>query len=216
MKDIDVIINDFKTYIGGDGNIERVMRVHLSLLLKWQKIVNLIGVTSEREIAEFLYLDSFIALKNVAEFLLTRRIDIEEVSDIGSGAGFPSLFWFYFLPDVRVVLFESKRKKANFLREFIREAELKNYEIREEMVMPKRLQTDMIISKAAMPISNWTRFGISNVKKRGIVVSLLSAGSLSVYNKSLEKTPQVFESYVKEYRLPYSNTKREIAIIIKK
>ncbi len=216
MKNIDAVIKNFERYANDDERLKDVIKIHLGLLLKWQKIVNLIGLTSEVEISEFLYLDSYLALKSVSEFLYEKKIDVNEISDIGSGAGFPSIFWFYFLSEVRVVLFESKRKKANFLMEFIREAGLKNYEVKEEMVKREMLRTDLIISKAAININDWTRFGISNVKKNGVVVSLLSKPSSEIYNKVLEKTPRVLESHIREYKLPNTDTIRQVGIIIKK
>jgi len=216
MKNTEVILKCFGDYASDSKALGELIRIHFGLLVKWQRIANLIGLTREEEIAEFLYIDSFLALESVSEFLQKKNLSVSEISDIGSGAGFPSIFWSFFLPDVRVILYEPKRKKANFLKDFIRISNLKNYEIRELMVGKESILTDLIISKAAININDWSRFGISNVRHQGVVVSLLTDETMKIYSKTIEKTPRVSESVILKYTLPLSKKERFIGVLIKK
>ncbi len=216
MIDIGKIIEYFSRHSDNIEKINRVVKLHSNMLLRWQRIANLIGLSDARDIAEFLYLDSFKAIKLVSEYLKMEGVKIEEISDIGSGAGFPSIFWFYFIPDARVILYEPKRKKANFLKDFIRIADLKNYSVIEEMVDKESLQTELIVSKAAININDWVRFGISNVRRGGVVVSLLTEESMRIYDRSVEKVGRVLKRDYVEYLLPYSQKRRIVGIIFKK
>jgi 16S rRNA (guanine(527)-N(7))-methyltransferase RsmG len=216
MKDIDKIVSFFSMYSGNNDNLNHIVRLHCQMLLKWQKIANLIGLSDERDIAEFLYLDSYFVIKLVSEYLNNQNIKIGEISDIGSGAGFPSIFWAHFMPFSKVILFEPKRKKANFLRDFIRIAEFKNYEVKEIMVKPESLQTELIISKAAININDWVRFGLSNLKRGGIVISLLTEDTKKIYIKSIENRGRIKQRDLLEYTLPFSYKIRSIGIVIKK
>lgn len=216
MKDIDKIVSFFSMYSGNNDKLNDVVRLHCQMLLKWQKIANLIGLSEERDIAEFLYVDSYFVIKLVSEYLNLQNIKINEISDIGSGAGFPSLFWSYFMPQTKVTLYEPKRKKANFLKDFIRIAELKNYEVKEIMVRPESLQTELIISKAAININDWVRFGLSNLKRGGVLISLLTEETKKIYNKSMENKGRIMSKELIEYTLPFSLKSRSIGIVIKK
>jgi len=216
MKNTEVILKCFGDYASDSKALGELIRIHFGLLIKWQRIANLIGLTREEEIAEFLYIDSFLALESVSKFLQRKNLSVYEISDIGSGAGFPSIFWFFFLPDVRVILYEPKRKKANFLKDFIRISNLKNYQVRELMVGRESILTDLIISKAAININDWSRFGISNVRHQGVVVSLLTDETMKIYSQAIEKTPRVSESVILKYTLPLSKKERFIGVLIKK
>ncbi len=216
MKNAEKVIDYFSRYESDINGLYDFIRVHLELLLKWQKIGNLVGLSSELDIAEFLYLDSFIALRNIKNFLDRENINITDISDIGSGAGFPSIFWRYFLPDAIVVFYEAKRKKANFLREFIRMVGLKNYKVIEEMVQKGRLSSQLIISKAAININDLPRFGMSNLRHGGVLVSMLTDESKDIYLRSLSRVGKIGKSELIEYILPYSQKRRFIGIAIKK
>src|SRR5512140_185186 len=54
------------------------------------------------------------------------------VADIGSGAGFPGVPLAIVCPEAHFVLVESRRKKANFLREVARQVRLTNVEVAEQ------------------------------------------------------------------------------------
>ncbi len=216
MKDIEKLVNLFSAHTNNSEVLNNIVRVHSGLLLKWQKIVNLIGLSDERDIADFLYLDSFFALKTVTDFLKSEGIVIKEISDIGSGAGFPSLFWTYFISDAEVVFYEPKRKKANFLRDFIRLSAFGNYSVKEEMVGKDTLRTQLIVSKAAINIHDWPGFGISNLGKGGILLSLLTQDSLGIYKESLKRTGKVGRSFLFDYILPYSDRKRFVGVVVRK
>lgn len=58
--------------------------------------------------------------------------DVGPVVDVGSGQGFPGIILGCMRPDLELVLIESRRRRANFLRDAIRQIPLPRAEVLEE------------------------------------------------------------------------------------
>jgi len=121
------------------------------LLLQWQKTTNLIGAATiphlwTRHIADSLQL---LALAPSARVWL----------DLGSGGGFPGLVIACALAGERgatVHLIESNAKKAAFLREAVRELDLRavvHGERIEHFSLPMGAHVDVITARAVAPLS---------------------------------------------------------------
>jgi len=121
------------------------------LLLQWQKTTNLIGAATiphlwTRHIADSLQL---LALAPSARVWL----------DLGSGGGFPGLVIACALSGERgatVHLIESNAKKAAFLREAVRELDLRavvHGERIEHFSLPMGAHVDVITARAVAPLS---------------------------------------------------------------
>ncbi len=113
---------------------------HYTLLVRWNKVLNLTTVTGLEESAVRHYCESL--------FLAT-HLPAQPVSvlDIGSGAGFPGIPTAILRPDCAVALAESHQRKAVFLREATRH--LPN--VRVEPRRAEQLNTaeyDWIVSRA--------------------------------------------------------------------
>jgi len=101
-----------------DSLLEK-LSLHYQLLLKWNQKVNLIAIGAPAEVAQFHYLESLFGAKAIAPGIRT-------LIDVGSGAGFPGLPLALARADLWVTLIESKRKKAVFLMEAVRQLGLSN------------------------------------------------------------------------------------------
>lgn len=86
---------------------------YAQLLLKWQKVINLVGPSTLEELPERHFLDSVQLIKYIPD----RQI---KLADMGSGAGFPGLV-LAMLGVAEVHLIEVDVRKATFLREVSRE-----------------------------------------------------------------------------------------------
>jgi 16S rRNA (guanine527-N7)-methyltransferase len=85
---------------------------YLSLLQKWNRIINLTGLQTQREIIVKHFLDSLTLLP-----LLPNTFSL---MDLGSGGGFPGLPIRIMAPDQKITLVEASAKKVSFLRDVIR------------------------------------------------------------------------------------------------
>jgi 16S rRNA (guanine527-N7)-methyltransferase len=87
-----------------------------TLLMKWQKAINLVGPTTLDAVAERHFFDSAQLFRYIPD------VDVRLV-DMGSGAGFPGLV-LSMLGVREVHLIESDVRKATFLREVSRETKV--------------------------------------------------------------------------------------------
>lgn len=79
-------------------------------LLRWNQHMNLTAITDDDEIVHKHFLDSLSVLKCIS----LRSGD--SVIDIGTGAGFPGIVLKIYMPDIRLTLIESSKKKVSFLK----------------------------------------------------------------------------------------------------
>jgi 16S rRNA (guanine527-N7)-methyltransferase len=95
--------------------------IHAAELVHWNHRVNLTAIIDPFEIAEKHFTDSLAALPWL-------KTDTRMV-DIGSGAGFPGIPIKVAAPSIEVVLLESSRKKAAFMKHVIRRLNLGGIEV---------------------------------------------------------------------------------------
>jgi len=100
------------------------LATYLDLLMRWNQRINLTAVRSPEEVVTRHFGESIFA----AEKLLPRDEEVE-VSDVGSGAGFPGLPLKIARPKARVTLVEAHGKKATFLKEVARATKLNGIEV---------------------------------------------------------------------------------------
>ncbi len=122
--------------------IKKKFEEFTSILLDWNRIHNLTGAKSRREIyyniEDSYYPYSFIR-------------DPKSILDVGSGAGFPAIILAIIYPRVRVVLCEPRNKRASFLKFVAMELELDNIEVVKKRVEDyKSSPFNLITSRAVM------------------------------------------------------------------
>ena len=84
-------------------------------LLRWNEHINLTAITDDDEIVHKHFLDSL----SVLEHIPLRSND--SVVDIGTGAGFPGIVLKIYMPELRLTLVESSKKKVSFLKYLVTE-----------------------------------------------------------------------------------------------
>ena len=89
-------------------------------LLQWNQHMNLTAITDDDEIIHKHFLDSLSVLEYIS---LGSR---DSVIDIGTGAGFPGIVLKIYMPDIRLTLIESSKKKGSFLKFIV--AQLNRYQ----------------------------------------------------------------------------------------
>lgn len=114
-------------------------------LFKWNKIHNLTGAKDEKTIDAFIY---------DAVFPISFLPKIQNLLDIGTGAGFPGMILALALPQTKVTLVEPLAKRASFLQFIKADLGLSNVTIVKQRVedMPKEI-FELITSRAVTDTS---------------------------------------------------------------
>lgn len=124
---------------------EKLATYH-TLLLKWQKAINLVSPSTLEHAWERHFADS----AQLAAFISPGAATL---ADIGSGAGFPGLVLAAMRPDLEVHLVESDGRKCEFLKTVSRETNLRAtvHNMRIEAATP-HIAPDIMTARALAPL----------------------------------------------------------------
>src|SRR3990172_5559882 len=127
-------VTEYKTLLGSvvsglglrlsERQVEQ-LATHFSLLVHWNRKINLTSVRRPEDIAVRHFEESLF---------LTKIMTLESglLVDVGSGAGFPGVPVKIACPAMTAVLLEPSTKKTAFLKEVIRHCKLEGIEVRSE------------------------------------------------------------------------------------
>ena len=131
---------------------------YYELLVEWNKVMNLTGITEYDEVNEKHFVDSLAIIKAV------KMEEIHSVIDIGTGAGFPGIPLKIAFPHLKVVLLDSLQKRIHFLDTVIEELGLEEVETlhgrAEDYAKRKeyREQFDLCVSRAVANLATLSEY----------------------------------------------------------
>lgn len=143
---------------------------YYELLVEWNKVMNLTGITEYEEVNEKHFIDSLSLVKVLS------ITDISSVIDIGTGAGFPGIPLKIVFPHLKVTLLDSLNKRINFLNKVIEELELKDIHTihgrAEDFARQEeyREQYDLCVSRAVANLSTLSEYCLPYVKQGGAFI----------------------------------------------
>ena len=149
-------------------------KIYLEVLHSYYGKVHLLSHRDYERISRRHFLPSLVALPEAEGH--------SRVCDVGSGAGFPSLPLKILLRDLELVIFESQRKKADFLKHLVGELLLERVEVvnaRAEEYSGR--QFDLALLKAVGPIR----------KLIATLDLLLASGAVAIFFKTLKVQEEI-------------------------
>lgn len=139
------------------------------------------------------------------------------ICDVGAGAGFPSIPLSICLPEIQFTLFESKMKKAEFLRRVVSCLPLENVEVRHERAeQHQERKFEGVLLKAAGKIRDLVKTidGLMDPGGMAIFYKTQGVGSeIEQARKILDK--REFSVQVKQVRTPIEQKQMALVIIRK-
>ena len=147
---------------------------YYELLIEWNSFMNLTAITEYSEVLKKHFFDSLSIVK---------KIDLTEINnmiDIGTGAGFPGIPLKIAFPHLRVVLLDSLGKRVKFLNYVIEEVKMEEIEAihgrAEDFAknVKYREQFDLSVSRAVANLASLSEYYIPYTKIGGSFVSYKS------------------------------------------
>lgn len=191
---------------------------YYELLVEWNKVMNLTGITEFDEVMQKHFVDSAAAAKYV------EMEKVNSLIDVGTGAGFPGIPLKILYPHLQVTLLDSLNKRIKFLEEVVDNLGLTGIETvhgRAEDAAKKaeyREQFDLSVSRAVANLASLTEYCLPFVKVGGKFVSYKS---VSVDEEITQSKKAVYVlggeiGKVEKFNLPESDMERALVIVEKK
>ena len=198
------------------NQLERFHKFY-QLLIEWNKVMNLTGITEYEDVVEKHFVDSLSIIKAID------LSGIHTVIDVGTGAGFPGIPLKIAFPHLRVVLLDSLNKRIKFLDEVISQLELteirtihgraEEYARKEEY----REQFNLCVSRAVANLSTLSEYCLPYIQVGGMFVPYKS-GEIDDEVEQSKKAVRILGGNIKEvmkFELPGTDILRSFVLIHK-
>lgn len=144
---------------------------YYELLIEWNNKINLTAITEKEEVWKKHFEDSISIIKAID------MNSVENLIDVGTGAGFPGIPIKIMFPHIKLTLLDSLNKRINFLNIVISELGLDNVETihgrAEDFGKDKlyREKFDICVSRAVANLATLSELCIPFVKVNGCFIS---------------------------------------------
>ena len=212
--DLGIILSD---------EMKRQFSKYYEMLVEWNKVMNLTGITEYEEVYEKHFLDSICIVKAFSEKNIFLSDTTKKVIDIGTGAGFPGIPLKIVFTDMDITLLDSLNKRINFLNAVIEELGLSGIDTihgrAEDYAKNQqhREKYDLCVSRAVANLSTLSEYCVPFLKRGGYFISYKS-GEVDEELKDAEKALSLLggkaEKVVK-FKIPETDIGRSFVIINK-
>lgn len=190
------------------------LETYYEMLVEYNKIMNLTGITEHDEVFLKHFYDSLTIVK------IIDLNTVESFCDIGTGAGFPGLVIKICFPKLKVTLLDSLNKRVEFLKAVIQKLNLKDIEVvharAEEYALSHRSEFDITTARAVAHTSILLEYAIpmTKVEKYFVAMKANVEEELKEIDNALKKlSTKLIQK--EEFLLPLENSKRTILLFKK-
>lgn len=202
--------------IGINPTIEQLEQLnkYYNLLIEWNNKINLTAITEKKEV----YLKHFYDSLTINKVIDLNNVD--NLCDIGTGAGFPGIVLKIMFPNIKVTLIDSLNKRISFLNLVINELGLENIEAIhtriEDYGKKNREKFSVVTARAVTKLPLLLEYAIPITKINGYFIPL--KGSIDEID-SCKNALKVLNTELLdkcEFLLPIEKSKRIIYKFMKK
>lgn len=168
MKQLKEYVAQFNIQLTDDKLI--LFEKYYNFLVEYNQKVNLTAITQKDDVIIKHFLDSIVLL-NFFKFKKDCRL-----IDIGTGAGFPGVPLKIVQPNLDITLLDARNKKVEFLNQLLNLLNLSGRAVHasaQELVKKQGFlrNFDVVVSRAALNITNFVKFSAGFLKPNGIIVA---------------------------------------------
>ena len=155
-------------------------------VLYWNKPVGITAYKEERDIVDYMFLDS------LAGYKLKDQLINGTVVDVGTGGGFPAIPLKMVIPDMDISLLDSSQKKCDFLDNVIRILKFQNCRtINRSTTALKDKKFDIAISRAFKNFDDLIKNIFPILKENGVIFAWKGPS----WREELKKAEKVMKKY---------------------
>ena len=188
--------------------------IYADFLLEYNSHTNLTAIKEKDQVYLKHFFDSITIIKSY-DFK-----SVNNLIDIGTGAGFPGMVIKILYPEIEVTLLDSNNKKINFLKELSTKLNLEKinlcHERAEEYCTKHREIFDIVTARAVSNMTLLTEICMPFVKKEGYFIPLKGSNTeeLTEAEYAIEILGGKIEKII-NFQLPYEESGRNIVKIKK-
>ena len=188
--------------------------IYADFLLEYNSHTNLTAIKEKDQVYLKHFFDSITIIKSY-DFK-----SVNNLIDIGTGAGFPGMVIKILYPEIEVTLLDSNNKKINFLKELSTKLNLEKinfcHERAEEYCIKNREIFDVVTARAVSNMTLLTEICMPFVKKEGYFIPLKGSNTeeLTEAEYAIEILGGKIEKII-NFQLPYEESGRNILKIKK-
>jgi len=194
----------------------RTLSLYIDELQRWAQVFNLVGQPDVKTIIRKHILDS-LAFSHI---LPGQGV----FADLGSGAGFPGFVLGVAEQEREIFLIETRRKRANFLKQAVRTTGVENIRVfegrAEEFALQDRKPAwfDTVVTRATWDMTHFLTLCLPIVKKGGYAVAMRGPHKKGGGTAREEHSPHdsFVQEAISEYRLPLGEGDRYALFFRKK
>lgn len=188
---------------------------YYEILVEWNKVMNLTGITEYQEVVEKHFLDSLSIVK------VMDMDQAERVIDVGTGAGFPGIPLKIAFPKLDIVLLDSLNKRIRFLDHVIEELGLEGIRTihgrAEDFARDGKYRErfDLCVSRAVANLSSLSEYCLPYVKVGGRFVSYKSGDIEEEVNDASKAIALLGgkKERIEKFQLPDTDIQRSFVVI---
>ena len=210
-------IDEFKTEVkklGIEVTDEEISKLekYADLLKEWNEKINLTAITEKEQVFLKHFYDSLTLVKII-------NLDkVDNLCDLGTGAGFPGLVLKIFFPQLKLTLVDALNKRINFLDVVVKELSLENVTLvharAEEYGRNHRECFDVVTARALSSFPILLEYSASLLKVHGHLIAMRGLDDSSDGIDAL-KVLNLKINNVLEFKLPFEESNRTLVDVIK-
>ena len=189
----------------------QLLALYFQELITYNEHTNLTAITTEEDV----YLKHFYDSLTIAKVLDLNTIN--NLLDIGSGAGFPGIVLKIFYPHLQVTLIDANNKKTTFLKYLVTKLGLKDVSVIHDRVENYSLEHlnsfDLVTARAVTRLNVLSELALPLVKKHGYFVAM--KGNVSSEIEDGEYAILKMKGEIKAKTAFYLNNQENLRTLIK-
>lgn len=139
---------------------------YYNMLIEWNNKINLTRITNKEDAYLKHFYDSLTVVR------IQKLEEINDICDVGTGAGIPGIILKIFYPHLKLTLIDSKEKKLKFIDEVIKELNLKDTKTVHTRAEEYKEKYELVVSRAVANIETLLKYTMHLLNKDGKLIAM--------------------------------------------